>query len=64
MYYEKLIPMLKRLVLKFRPDLSSRLKDIAEKQAPAKLKLIVVHKKSKNMRVTYHVDHESLALQV
>ena len=33
--------MLKILVPKFRPDLSTRLKDIAEKQVPAKLKPIV-----------------------
>ena len=39
-YYEKL--GLKRLVPKFRPDLSTRLKDIAEKQVPMKLKPIVV----------------------
>ena len=30
--------MLKHLVPKFRPDLSVRLKDIAEKQVPAKMK--------------------------
>ena len=41
-YYEKLGHMLKALVLKFRPDLSARLKDVAEKQVPAKLKTIVV----------------------
>ena len=34
--------MLKHLVPKFCPDLSVRLKDIAEKQVPAKLKPIVV----------------------
>ena len=34
--------MLKPIVPKFRPDLSVRLKDIAEKQGPAKLKPIVV----------------------
>ena len=33
--------MLKPLVPKFRPDLSARLKDIAENQVPAKLKPIV-----------------------
>ena len=33
--------MLKTLVAKFRPDLSARFKDIAEKQVPAKLKPIV-----------------------
>ena len=33
--------MLKPLVPRFRQDLSSRLKDSAEKQVPAKLKLIV-----------------------
>ena len=34
--------MLKPLVPKFCPDLLARLKDIAEKQVPAKLKPIVV----------------------
>ena len=34
--------MLKPLVPKFRSDLSARLGNIAEKQAPAKLKPIVV----------------------
>ena len=34
--------MLEPIVYKFRPDLSVRLKDIAEKQVPAKLRLIVV----------------------
>ena len=34
--------MLKPVVPKLRPDLSVRLKDIAEKQVPAKLKPIVV----------------------
>ena len=33
--------MLKPLVPKFRPNLSARLKDIAQKQVPAKLKPIV-----------------------
>ena len=33
--------MLKPPVPKFRPDLSVRLRDIAEKQVPAKLKPIV-----------------------
>ena len=33
--------MLKPRVPKFRPDISDRLKDIAEKRGPAKLKLIV-----------------------
>ena len=33
--------MLKPLVPKFRSDISPRLKDIAEKQVPAKLKPIV-----------------------
>ena len=33
--------MLKHFVPKFRPDLSARLKDIAVKQVPAKLKPIV-----------------------
>ena len=40
--YEKLGHILKPLVPKFRPDLSARLKDISEKQVPAKLKPIVV----------------------
>ena len=38
--------MLKPLVPKFRQDISARLKDIAEKQAPAKLKPIVVDKET------------------
>ena len=33
--------MLKPRVPKFRPDISDRLKDIAEKEVPAKLKPIV-----------------------
>ena len=33
--------MLKTLESKFRPDLSARLKDIAEEQVPGKLKPIV-----------------------
>ena len=36
--------MFKPLMPKFRPDPSARLKDIAEKQVPAKLKLIVVQR--------------------
>ena len=40
-YYEKLGHMLKPLVPKFRSDLSVRLRDIAEKQVPEKLKPIV-----------------------
>ena len=40
-YYEKLGRMLKALVPKFRPDISARLKDIAEKQVPTRLKPIV-----------------------
>ena len=40
-YNEKLGHILKPLVPKFRPDLSARLKDIAEKRVPAKLKPIV-----------------------
>ena len=40
-YYEKLGHMLKPLVPKFRSDLSVRLRDITEKQVPAKLKPIV-----------------------
>ena len=39
---EKIGNMLKRLLPNFRPDLSGRLKDITEKQVPAKLKPIVV----------------------
>ena len=38
---KKIDHMLKSLVPKFRPDLSARLKDIAEKQVPAKPKPIV-----------------------
>ena len=41
-YYEKLGHMLKHLVPKFRPDLSARIKYIAEKRVPAKLKPILV----------------------
>ena len=41
-HYEKLGHMLKPLIPKFRPDLFIRLKDIGEKQAPAKLKPIAV----------------------
>ena len=40
-YDEKLGHMLKPLVSKFRPDLSARLKDIAEKQVSAKPQPIV-----------------------
>ena len=40
-YNEKIGHMLKLLVHKFRPDLLSRLRDIAEKQVPATLKPIV-----------------------
>ena len=40
-YYEKLGHMVKRLVPKFRPIMSSRLTDIAEKHVPTKLKPIV-----------------------
>ena len=40
-HYEKLGHMLKPLVAKFRSDISVRLRDIAEKQVPAKLKPIV-----------------------
>ena len=36
--------MLKPLVPKFCPDLSARLKDIAEKQVPVKVKPIVGHR--------------------
>ena len=43
-YYEKLGRMLKPPVSKFRSDLSVRLKDIAEKQVPVKLKPIVGEK--------------------
>ena len=41
-YYEKLGHMLKPLMPKFRSDLSARLRYIAERQVPAKLKPIVV----------------------
>ena len=41
-YHEKLGRMPKSLVPKFRPHLSARLKDIAGKQVPAKLKPRVV----------------------
>ena len=39
-HYEKLGHMLKPLMTKFRSDISVHLKDIAEKQGPAKLKPI------------------------
>ena len=39
--WQKIDRMLKPLVLKFRPDLSICLKDIAEKQVPARLKPVV-----------------------
>ena len=42
-YYEKFGHILKPLVPKFRSDLSVDLKDITEKQVPAKLKQIVNH---------------------
>ena len=42
--------MLKALVSKFRSDLSVRLSDIAEKQVPAKLKLIVVGRTEGDLR--------------
>ena len=41
-YYERLGHILKPPVPKFRPDLSTRFKDIAEKQIPAKPKPTVV----------------------
>ena len=40
---KKLDQVLKTLVPRFRLDLSARLKDIAEKQVPVKLKTIVAH---------------------
>ena len=40
-HYEKLGHILKPLVSNFCPDLFTRLRDIAEKQVPAKLKPIV-----------------------
>ena len=40
-HYEKLVHVLKPLVPMFRSDTSVRLRDIAERQVPAKLKLIV-----------------------
>ena len=41
-YSEKLGRMLKPPVLKFRSEISVRLRDIAEKQIPAKLKPTIV----------------------
>ena len=41
---QKIGLMLRLLVSKFLPDLSVHLKDIAEKQVPAKLKPIVVNR--------------------
>ena len=54
--------MLKTLVHKFGPDLFARLKDIAEKQVPAKLKPIVVsikfpHGYAQNCTVTSVHSH-------
>ena len=40
--------MLKLLVPRFRPDTSARLKHIAEKQVPVKLKMIVIEPKEIN----------------
>ena len=40
-HYEKLDHLLKPLVPRFRPDLSTRLKDIPEKQVSVKLKPIL-----------------------
>ena len=40
--YEKLGRILKLLVPKYRPDLSARLKDMAEKQVTARVKPIVI----------------------
>ena len=40
-YYQKIGHMLKPLMPKFRSDPSARLKDIAEKQVPAKVMPIV-----------------------
>ena len=45
MYYLKLDHILKSLVLKFRSDLFARLRSIAEKRVPAKLKPIVGFKR-------------------
>ena len=42
--------MLKPLVCKFPPDLSARLKDIAEKPVPAKLKQIIARSQERNKR--------------
>ena len=45
--YEKIVRMLELLVLKFRPDLSPRIKDIAKKEVHAKLKPVeVCHRSS------------------
>ena len=40
-YYEKIGHILKSLMPKFRSGISVRLRDIAEKQVPVKLKTIV-----------------------
>ena len=42
-YYEKLGHMLKPTVPKFRPNSFAHLKEIAKKQVPVKLKLIVIY---------------------
>ena len=54
-YYEKLVHMLKPLLPKFRPDLSTRLKHIAEKQVPAKLKPIVTSEMHAAQKLLQHV---------
>ena len=53
--------MLKPLVPKFRSDLSVRLRDIAEKQVPAKLKPIVVPSQNADLlKVSSSPDAESV----
>ena len=56
-YYEKLGHMLKTLVPKYRPDLTARLKAIAEKQVFAKLKPIVGDGALKNHRGVLAENH-------
>ena len=59
--------MLKSLVLKFRPDLSVRLKDVAEKQVPAKLKpkvyscinSYITKPRYNRHKIGFHVNHEA-----
>ena len=50
-YHEKLGHVVKHLAPKFRPDLSARLKDIAEKLVPSKLKPIVGNRQMQTLKI-------------